>query len=146
MLSQERQLKEITEAEQRRDSFVSHNQRLAEQTTRIESEYLIAKGLDGFNLPCLPDGSILLSLVDESGNVVAAQTITPQGEKKVLYGSATEAGREWLRNRRNECLAKRVRPPVLIDTFGDVTKAAADTQHRMGLVRPGGEAFRLKKK
>ncbi|AXW85752.1 transcriptional regulator [Lonsdalea britannica] len=58
----------------------------------------------------------------------------------------TETGREWLRNRRNECLAKRVRPVVLIDTFGDVSKAAADTQRRMGLAKPCGEAFRLKMK
>lgn len=58
----------------------------------------------------------------------------------------TEAGWEWIRTRRNECLAKRVRPAVLIDTFGDVTKAAADTQRRMGIASPGGEAFRLKKK
>ncbi len=85
---QQRLKKEAAEAEQRRESFVSHYQRLAEQTIPGESEYLIAKGLDGFLLPCLPDGSILLSLVDESGYVAAAQTITPQGEKKVLYGSA----------------------------------------------------------
>ncbi|UIL52541.1 DUF927 domain-containing protein [Pantoea agglomerans] len=85
---QQRLKKEAAEAEQRRESFVSHYQRLAEQTILGESEYLIAKGLDGFLLPCLPDGSILLSLVDESGYVAAAQTITPQGEKKVLYGSA----------------------------------------------------------
>lgn len=85
---QERQKKESAEAAHRRDSFVSHYQRLAEQSTPGESEYLIAKGLDGFTLPCLPDGSILLSLVDESEDVAAAQTITPQGEKKVLYGSS----------------------------------------------------------
>lgn len=84
----ERQQKEAAEAQQRRDSFVIHYQRLAEQTIPGESEYLIAKGLNGFVMPCLSDGSILLSLVDESGNVAAAQTITPQGEKKVLYGSA----------------------------------------------------------
>jgi putative DNA primase/helicase len=36
----------------------------------------------------LPDGSILLELVDESGAVAAAQTITPQGEKRLLTGSA----------------------------------------------------------
>lgn len=58
----------------------------------------------------------------------------------------TEAGKEWLRNRRNQCLAKRVRPVVLVDTFGDVTRAAGETQHRMGLARPGGEAFRFKTK
>lgn len=85
---QQRQQKEATEAEQRRESFVSHYQRLSAQTTSGESEYLIARGLNGFTLPCLPDGVILLPLVDESGGVAAAQTITPQGEKKVLYGSA----------------------------------------------------------
>jgi putative DNA primase/helicase len=31
----------------------------------------------------MPDGSILLELVDESGAVAAAQTITPQGEKRL---------------------------------------------------------------
>jgi putative DNA primase/helicase len=36
----------------------------------------------------LPDGSLLLELVDESGAVAAAQTITPQGEKRLLTGSA----------------------------------------------------------
>lgn len=58
----------------------------------------------------------------------------------------TESGREWLRNRRNECLAKRVRRAVVIESFGDVTRAAGHTQRRMGIARPGGEAFRLKKK
>ncbi|MDF7784131.1 DUF927 domain-containing protein [Pantoea stewartii] len=85
---QQRQQKEAAEAEQRRESFVSHYQRLSAQTTSGESEYLIARGLNGFTLPCLPDGAILLPLVDESGGIAAAQTITPQGEKKVLYGSA----------------------------------------------------------
>lgn len=65
---------------------------------------------------------------------------------EVFDNCDSEAGREWIRSRRNQCLAKRVRPTVLIDTFGDVTKAAADTQRRMGLAKPGGEAFRLKTK
>lgn len=85
---QQRQQKEAAEAEQRRESFVSHYQRLSAQTTSGESEYLIARGLNGFTLPCLSDGAILLPLVDESGGVAAAQTITQRGEKKVLYGSA----------------------------------------------------------
>jgi putative DNA primase/helicase len=53
-----------------------------------ESEYLQSKGLTGFNYPLMPDGSLLLELVDESGAVAAAQTITPQGEKRLLTGSA----------------------------------------------------------
>jgi len=98
---QERQQKEAAEAAQRRDSFVSHYQRLAAQTTAGESEYLIARGVNGFTLPCLSDGSILLPLVDESGGVAAAQTITPQGEKKVLYGSA-KRGAWYLVNQPQE--------------------------------------------
>ncbi|MVY05752.1 DNA primase, partial [Escherichia coli] len=53
-----------------------------------ESEYLTGKGLDGFTLPILPDGSILLPLVDEVGAVVAAQTITRAGVKRLVAGSA----------------------------------------------------------
>jgi putative DNA primase/helicase len=43
---------------------------------------------DRVQLPGYADGSLLLPLVDESGAVVAAQTITPQGEKRLLTGSA----------------------------------------------------------
>lgn len=85
---QERQQQAATEAEQRRKSFESNYQLLTKQAALGESEYLIAKGLSGFTFPILTDGSLLLALVDESGTVSAAQTITPQGEKKVLYGSA----------------------------------------------------------
>lgn len=85
---QERQQKEAAEAEQRRSRFASQYNRLADKATRKESEYLIAKGLDGFTYPILPDGSLLLPLVDESGAVVAAQTITAQGDKRLLSGSA----------------------------------------------------------
>ncbi|WP_442956382.1 PerC family transcriptional regulator [Pantoea sp. USMM079] len=63
---------------------------------------------------------------------------------EVFNKCESEAVREWIRSRRKQCLARRVRPTVLIDIFGDVTKAAGDTQHRMGLARPGGQAFRLK--
>lgn len=65
---------------------------------------------------------------------------------EVFYQCETEAGREWIRCRRNECLAKRVRAATLNDTFGDVAKAANETQQRMGLARPNGVAFRLKGK
>ncbi len=47
---------------------------------------------------------------------------------EVFDNCDTEAGREWNRSRRNQCLAKRVRSAVLID----VTRAAGDTQRRMG--------------
>lgn len=85
---QERQRRKLAEIEQRRGIFVSHWQGLAETAFEGESEYLMNKGLVGFTFPVLPDGSLLLGLVDESGTVTAAQTITQQGEKRLLAGSA----------------------------------------------------------
>lgn len=85
---QERQRRKLAEIEQRRGLFVSHWQGLAETAFEGESEYLMNKGLVGFTFPVLPDGSLLLGLVDESGTVTAAQTITQQGEKRLLAGSA----------------------------------------------------------
>ena len=85
---QQRQQKEAAEAQRRRDDFESQYGRLSGQATEGESEYLIGKGLGGFAFPVLPDGSLLLPLVDKCGAVVAAQTITPQGEKRLVRGSA----------------------------------------------------------
>lgn len=85
---QERQKKAVEEAEQRQSVFVGHYQRLTTESVPGESQYLAGKGLTGFTFPVLPDGSLLLALVDESGAVTAAQTITPMGEKRLLTGSA----------------------------------------------------------
>lgn len=85
---QERQKQAAEDAEQRRATFTRLYAGMRQNVTQGESEYLIAKGLDGFTFPLLPDGSLLLELVDESGAVAAAQTITPQGEKRLLTGSA----------------------------------------------------------
>ncbi|MCL6336223.1 DUF927 domain-containing protein [Pectobacterium carotovorum subsp. carotovorum] len=85
---QERQKKAVEEAKQRQSVFVSHYQRLATESVPGESQYLAGKGLTGFTFPVLPDGSLLLELVDESGAITAAQTITPKGEKRLLTGSA----------------------------------------------------------
>ena len=85
---QERQRRKLAEIEQRRGLFVSHWQGLVETAFEGESEYLMNKGLVGFIFPVLPDGSLLLGLVDESGTVTVAQTITQQGEKRLLAGSA----------------------------------------------------------
>lgn len=85
---QERQKQATERAEQRRAVFARLYARMRDSAVQGESEYLISKGLDGFTFPVLTDGSILLELVDESGAVAAAQTITPQGEKRLLTGSA----------------------------------------------------------
>lgn len=85
---QERQKQAAEDAEQRRATFASLYAGMRQSVTRGESEYLQSKGLTGFNYPVMSDGSLLLPLVDESGAVVAAQTITPQGDKRLLTGSA----------------------------------------------------------
>lgn len=85
---QERQQKASVEAEQRQSAFAGHWQRLTNAAASGESQYLTWKGLSGFTFPLLTDGRLLLSLVDDSGTVIAAQTITPQGEKRLLTGSA----------------------------------------------------------
>jgi putative DNA primase/helicase len=76
-LEQEQQQQE----EQRRKRFNQRYTVLYDKTTLAESDYLIAKGLHGFSFRMLPDGRLLLPLTDDSGAVVAAQTIRPDGEK-----------------------------------------------------------------
>ncbi|MEN6842976.1 DUF927 domain-containing protein [Klebsiella pneumoniae] len=85
---QERQKKAAEDAEQRRATFSRLYAGMRQRAIQGEAEYLQSKGLTGFNYPLMPDGSLLLELVDESGAVTAAQTITPQGEKRLLTGSA----------------------------------------------------------
>ncbi|WP_314139853.1 DUF927 domain-containing protein [Buttiauxella noackiae] len=84
---QERDQKVAEDAVKRRNAFTTRYQALAEKAVPGESEYLKAKELRGFTFPVLPDGSLLLTLVDDSGDVTAAQTITPQGEKRLVIGS-----------------------------------------------------------
>lgn len=85
---QERQKQAAADAERRRNTFARLYAEMRQSATQGESEYLLDKGLDYFTFPTLPDGTLLLELVDESGAVTAAQTITPQGEKRLLTGSA----------------------------------------------------------
>ena len=85
---QERQQQKAEDAERRRVTFARMYAGMRQNVTQRESDYLQSKGLTGFNYSLTPDGSLLLPLVDESGAVVAAQTITPQGDKRLLAGSA----------------------------------------------------------
>lgn len=68
--------------------FTSKLEALTVQTHSGESAYLSGKGLPGFTYPILPDGTLLLVLVNETGESAAAQTITTEGEKRLLAGSA----------------------------------------------------------
>lgn len=85
---QVRQQQAAEDAKQRRATFTRLYGEQRQKAVRGESEYLINKGLAGFTYPVMADGSLLLELVDESGAVAAAQTITPQGDKRLLTGSA----------------------------------------------------------
>ena len=85
---QERQQQAAMEADHRRKSFVSTYQSLSKQAQPGESEYLIAKGLNGFTFTVMSDGSLLLALSNISGTVTAAQTITPAGVKMLVAGSS----------------------------------------------------------
>lgn len=51
--------------------------------------------------------------------------------------------RKWIMRHREACLEKVKRPSVKVDDFGDLHKAAKETQHRMGIAQPNGSAFRL---
>lgn len=76
------------EQAERSARFTSKLDALAVQAQPGESAYLAGKGLPGFTYPILPDGTLLLVLVNESGESAAAQTITAEGEKRLLTGSA----------------------------------------------------------
>ncbi|EDB6595604.1 DUF927 domain-containing protein [Salmonella enterica subsp. diarizonae] len=85
---QERQQQTAEDTEHRRLAFARRYAAKRRNVTQGKSEYLQSKELTGFSYPLTPDGSLLLALVDGSGAVVAAQTITPQGDKRLLTGSA----------------------------------------------------------
>ncbi|WP_368893398.1 DUF927 domain-containing protein [Kluyvera ascorbata] len=68
--------------------FSSKLMALTEQAQPRESAYLTGKGLPGFIYPLMPDGTLVLTLVNESGTATAAQTITANGDKRLLTGSA----------------------------------------------------------
>ncbi|AXW85753.1 DNA primase [Lonsdalea britannica] len=85
---QGRQQQAAEDAAKRRATFIRLYAGMRQSVTQGESDYLQSKGLTGFNYPVMSDGSLLLPLVDESGAVAAAQTITPQGDKRLLTGSA----------------------------------------------------------
>ncbi|MGY0161450.1 DUF927 domain-containing protein [Edwardsiella tarda] len=85
---QELQQQAAEDAGQRRATFTRLYAEMRQNVTLGESVYLMSKGFGGLSFPILPDGSLLLALVGDTGDVTAAQTISPQGEKRLLAGSA----------------------------------------------------------
>ena len=62
---------------------------------------------------------------------------------EVMLLCTEDDDREWIKRRRETCLENVKRPPVKVEEFGDLPKAVTETQHRMGIAQPNGNAFRL---
>jgi putative DNA primase/helicase len=67
--------------------FTERYNRLLSQVQQGESAYLNNKGLSGFTMSLLADGSLLLPLVNAGGTVTGAQVIKPNGDKRHLTDS-----------------------------------------------------------
>ncbi|MBA0171225.1 TOPRIM and DUF927 domain-containing protein [Pectobacterium versatile] len=74
--------------EEKTQRFSARLATLTAQAQLGESDYLVVKGLSGFSYSLLPDGSLLLALQDENGTTTAAQTIKPDGTKRLVTDSA----------------------------------------------------------
>ena len=78
----------LQNTEHRRLAFARRYAAMCQNVTQGESDYLKSKGLNGLTYPLLTNGAILLPLVDNTGAVTAAQTITSSGEKRLIADSA----------------------------------------------------------
>ncbi|PWC13315.1 DNA primase [Brenneria roseae subsp. americana] len=67
--------------------FADRLAKLTAQAQPGESAYLVGKGLTGFSYPLLSDGTLLLALQDANGTTTAAQTIKPDGSKRLVTDS-----------------------------------------------------------
>ena len=86
-VQQTRQEQAAQDTEHRRLAFARRYAAMSENVTQGESDYLKSKGLNGLTYPLLTNGAILLPLVDNTGAVTAAQTITSSGEKRLVVDS-----------------------------------------------------------
>ncbi len=68
--------------------FTERYSRTIANAKQGESEYLKAKGFDSTTVTLLTDGSLIIPLMDADGTITAAQTIKPNGEKRLLLDSA----------------------------------------------------------
>ncbi len=63
---------------------------------------------------------------------------------EVMNHCAEDEARDWVRRRTFWRHSSMRRPPARVEDFGGLHKAAKETQRRMGIAQPNGEAFRLK--
>lgn len=47
--------------------------------------------------------------------------------------SMSEKERDWIRQRRNACLRRKISKTIAIDTFADIRREASEAQENMGL-------------
>ncbi|MEI9715878.1 DUF927 domain-containing protein [Moellerella wisconsensis] len=67
--------------------FTERYSRTIANAKQGESEYLKAKGFDSTTVTLLSDGSLIIPLMDTDGTITAAQTIKPNGDKRLLLDS-----------------------------------------------------------
>ncbi|ETT03830.1 DUF927 domain-containing protein [Providencia sp. PROV188] len=67
--------------------FTARYSRTIANAKKGESEYLKAKGFESTTVTLLADGSLIIPLIDTDGTITAAQTIKPNGEKRLLLDS-----------------------------------------------------------
>lgn len=79
--------KQANEQIEKHKRFIERYNRTISNVQRGESDYLKAKGLHGFEMDLLQDGSLIIPLVDARGKITGAQTIKPNGEKRLLADS-----------------------------------------------------------
>lgn len=76
------------EKAEKHERFTERYRRTIAHIKRGESDYIKAKGFQGVEMDLLPDGSLIIPLLDGNGTITAAQTIKPNGEKRLLLDSA----------------------------------------------------------
>ncbi|AMG66546.1 TOPRIM and DUF927 domain-containing protein [Providencia stuartii] len=84
----EQEKQQANERAEKHKRFTERYSRTIANAKQGESEYLKAKGLHGFTVNLLADGSLIIPLLDGNGTITAAQTIKPNGDKRLLLDSA----------------------------------------------------------
>ncbi|HEJ9535075.1 TPA: DUF927 domain-containing protein [Proteus mirabilis] len=80
--------KQANEKREKHKHFIERYNRTIANVQRGRSDYLKAKGLHGFEMDLLQDGSLIIPLLDAGGVITGAQTIKPNGDKRLLSDSS----------------------------------------------------------
>lgn len=80
--------KQANEKREKHKRFIERYNRTIANVHRGGSDYLKAKGLHGFEMDLLQDGSLIIPLLDAGGVITGVQTIKPNGDKRLLSDSS----------------------------------------------------------